>query len=78
MPASTSHAQMVVTGAKSEEESKSAARLVAKIVRKLDFPVAFKDFKIQNLVGTGSVGFPIRLEGLADDKDHGKISSVSG
>lgn len=65
---------MVVTGAKSEEESRSAARMVAKIVRKLGFPVSFKEFRIQNLVGTGSVGFPVRLEGLADEQ--GRYSSV--
>ncbi len=66
--------QMVVTGAKSEEESRTAARIVAKIVRKLGFAVTFKAFRIQNLVCTGSVGFPIRLEGLADE--HGRLSSV--
>ncbi|MEW5309155.1 MAG: hypothetical protein WDW38_001061 [Sanguina aurantia] len=57
--------KMVVTGAKSEEDSHSAARRYAKIVQKLGFPATFKDFKIQNMVGSCDVKFPIRLEGLA-------------
>lgn len=34
----------------------------AKIIQKLDFPATFKDFKIQNIVGSCDVKFPIRLE----------------
>jgi hypothetical protein len=37
----------------------------AKIVQKLGFPATFKEFKIQNIVGSCDVKFPIRLEGLA-------------
>mmetsp|Transcript_34317 Transcript_34317/g.41464 ORF Transcript_34317/g.41464 Transcript_34317/m.41464 type:complete len:246 (+) Transcript_34317:232-969(+) len=57
--------KMVCTGAKSEELSKLAARRYAKIIRKLGFPCSFKDFKIQNIVGSCDVKFPIKLEGLA-------------
>ncbi|KAK9810677.1 hypothetical protein WJX73_009549 [Symbiochloris irregularis] len=57
--------KMVVTGAKSEDDARTAARKFAKIVLRLDFPVHFKDFKIQNVVGSCDVKFPIRLEGLA-------------
>ena len=35
-----------------------------------------QDFKIQNIVGSCDVKFPIRLEGLA--YSHGAFSSVSG
>ena len=38
------------TGAKSEEDSRLAARKYARIVQKLGFPTKFKDFKIQNMV----------------------------
>ena len=41
---------MVCTGAKSEEESRLAARKYARIVQKLGFNTKFKDFKIQNMV----------------------------
>ncbi|CAL5421063.1 unnamed protein product [Camellia sinensis] len=58
--------KMVCTGAKSEQLSKLAAR-------KLGFPAKFKDFKIQNIVGSCDVKFPIRLEGLA--YSHGAFSS---
>eukprot|EP00955_Chlamydomonas_euryale_P008152 86396-Chlamydomonas_euryale.AAC.20 len=37
----------------------------AKIVQKLGFPATFKEFKIQNIVGSCDVKFPIRLEGLS-------------
>ncbi|XP_066337722.1 TATA-box-binding protein 1-like [Miscanthus floridulus] len=57
--------KLVCTGAKSEDHSKLAARKFARIVQKLGFPARFKDFKIQNIVGSCDVKFPIRLEGLA-------------
>ncbi|PPD77386.1 hypothetical protein GOBAR_DD25688 [Gossypium barbadense] len=74
--------KMVCTGAKSEQQSKLAARKIdkimklsltenifyfqyARIIQKLGFPAKFKDFKIQNIVGSCDVKFPIRLEGLA-------------
>ncbi|KAF7047139.1 hypothetical protein CFC21_056097 [Triticum aestivum] len=45
----------------------------ARIIQKLGFPAKFKDFKIQNIVGSCDVKFPIRLEGLA--YSHGAFSS---
>ncbi|KAK4409265.1 TATA-binding protein 2, partial [Sesamum angolense] len=45
----------------------------ARIIQKLGFPAKFKDFKIQNIVGSCDVKFPIRLEGLA--YAHGAFSS---
>ncbi|CDS09928.1 Putative TATA-box-binding protein [Lichtheimia ramosa] len=65
--------KMVVTGAKSEDDSKLAARKYARIIQKLGFPSKFTDFKIQNIVGSCDVRFPIRLEGLA--YSHGHFSS---
>jgi transcription initiation factor TFIID TATA-box-binding protein len=66
--------KMVVTGAKSEDDSKLASRKYARIIQKLGFPAKFTDFKIQNIVGSCDVKFPIRLEGLA--YSHGHFSSV--
>ncbi|XP_073263028.1 uncharacterized protein [Populus alba] len=65
--------KMVCTGAKSEQQSKLAARKYARIIQKLGFAAKFKDFKIQNIVGSCDVKFPIRLEGLA--YSHGAFSS---
>ncbi|XP_059960239.1 TATA-box-binding protein-like [Mesoplodon densirostris] len=59
-----SSGKMVCTGAKSEEQSRLAARKYARVVQKLGFPAKFLDFKIQNIVGSCDVKFPIRLEGL--------------
>ncbi|XP_060030165.1 TATA box-binding protein-like 2 [Erinaceus europaeus] len=59
-----SSGKMVCTGAKSEEESRLAARKYARVVQKLGFPARFLDFKIQNMVASCDVRFPIRLEGL--------------
>jgi len=67
--------KMVVTGAKSEDDSKLASRKYARIIQKLGFPAKFTDFKIQNIVGSCDVKFPIRLEGLA--YAHGPFTSVS-
>lgn len=66
--------KMVCTGAKSEEESRLAARKYARIIQKLGFPAKFSEFKIQNIVGSCDVQFPIRLEGLTCA--HGHFSSV--
>jgi len=65
--------KMVVTGAKSEDDSKLASRKYARIIQKLGFNAKFTDFKIQNIVGSCDVKFPIRLEGLAFT--HGTFSS---
>lgn len=48
----------------SEEQSRLAARKYARVVQKLGFPARFLDFKIQNMVASCDVCFPIRLEGL--------------
>ncbi len=64
---------MVCTGAKSEQESRLAARKYARVVQKLGFPATFMDFKIQNMVGSCDVKFPIRLEGLV--LKHSQFSS---
>ncbi|URE12334.1 hypothetical protein MUK42_21839 [Musa troglodytarum] len=59
----------VCTGAKSEQQSKLAARKFARIVQKLGFPAKFKDFKIQNMLSSCDIKFPIRLEGLSYSHD---------
>ena len=68
-----SSGKMVCTGAKSEEMSRLAARKYARIVQKLGFDAKFLDFKIQNMVGSCDVKFPIRLEGLV--LTHSQFSS---
>ncbi|KAL8283243.1 hypothetical protein RQP46_006021 [Phenoliferia psychrophenolica] len=65
--------KVVVTGAKSEDDSRLASRKYARIIQKLGFEAKFQDFKIQNIVGSCDVKFPIRLEGLAFH--HGHFSS---
>jgi len=63
--------KMVITGAKTEDDSRVAARKYARLIQKLDYPnVKFKDFKVQNIVGSCDVKFPIRLEGLAYSHTH--------
>merc|ERR1712137_842458 len=66
--------KMVCTGAKSEELSKLAARKYARVIQKLGNPVRFSEFKIQNIVGSCDVQFPIKLEDLAIQ--HNRYCSV--
>lgn len=56
--------QLFAVYSASEEQSRLAARKYARVVQKLGFPAKFLDFKIQNMVGSCDVCFPIRLEGL--------------
>lgn len=65
--------KMVCTGAKGEEQSKLAARKYARIIQKLGFKARFTEFKIQNIVGSCDVKFPIRLEGLS--YSHGNFAT---
>lgn len=66
--------KMVCTGAKSESDSRLAARKFARTLQKLGFDDAkFQDFKVQNIVASCDVQFPIRLEGL--HYKHGLFSS---
>jgi transcription initiation factor TFIID TATA-box-binding protein len=58
-----SSGKMVCTGAKSEETSRLAARKYARIIQKLGFEAKFTEFKVQNMVGSCDVKFPIQLEG---------------
>ena len=57
--------KIVVTGAKSEPDSRLASRKYARIIQKLGFAAKFTEFKIQNIVASCDIGFPVRLEGLA-------------
>jgi transcription initiation factor TFIID TATA-box-binding protein len=57
--------RVVVTGAKSESLARLAARRHARAIQKCGFQTRFRDFAVQNFVGSVSCGFPIRLEGLA-------------
>ena len=57
--------KIVITGAKSENDAQLAARKYARIIQKLGFRAQFTNFKIQNIVGSCDIGFPLRLEGLA-------------
>lgn len=60
-----SSGKMVVTGLKSSHNATLATKKFAYIVERVGFtPKETLDFKVQNIVGTTDVGFPIRLEGL--------------
>ena len=50
-----SSGKIVCLGAKTEEESKKACRKFAKIIKSLGYPVIFKEFKFQNIVGSAYV-----------------------
>ena len=70
-----SSGKMVCTGAKSEEDSKKASRKYAKIIKSLGFNVEFKEFKVQNIVGSCDVQFQISLSKL--NIQLGKFNSNS-
>lgn len=57
---------MIVTGAKSLEDSVNAAKKYVSIIRRVGFDAKFSNhnYKVQNMTATCDVGFPIRLEGF--------------
>jgi len=57
--------KLVVTGTKSQEEARHAARKFGRVIIKVGYTQArFKDFRVENLVSTFNVPFPIHLERL--------------
>ena len=56
---------MVCTGAKTELESRFASRKYVRILQKHGIPVAFRDFKIQNIVASVAVPHALRLVELS-------------
>ncbi|XP_055547708.1 TBP-related factor [Wyeomyia smithii] len=65
--------KIVCTGARNEHDANLAARKFARIIQKIGYSVRFLDFKVQNLVATVDLRFPIRLENL--NQVHGQFSS---
>lgn len=63
----------VITGARSVHNASLAARKFAYILSKIGFTPPKIDFKVQNMIGTTDVGFPIRLEGIVFN--HAKFAS---
>ena len=57
--------KMVVVGAKDEGESKTAAKSFAKDIKRLGYDVKFKNFKIENVVGTCDIKSKISLSKLS-------------
>lgn len=57
--------KVVVTGAENEPEAKRGAKKFAKIIVKLNYPAKFRDFKVQNIVGSTAINFQVKLEPMA-------------
>jgi transcription initiation factor TFIID TATA-box-binding protein len=70
-----SSGKMVITGARSEEECQLASRKYARIIEKMGFPVKYSEFKIQNVVASADVKFPIHLEKLETDHMTRKVEN---
>lgn len=62
--------KMVITGAKSEALAQLAGRKHARAISKCGFRTGFANFKVQNFVGSCSLDFYVRLEGLAYQNPH--------
>lgn len=61
-----SSGKMVITGAKSEEAAKTSSKKYTRIIQRLGYGYAkFLEFRIQNIVASCDIHFPVRLESLA-------------
>nr|QCX41802.1 TATA-box-binding protein [Pagiophloeus tsushimanus] len=65
--------KIVCTGARNEHDALLASKKFARIIQKLGFHIQFANFKVQNLVATCDLRFPIKLENL--NQMHGQFSS---
>lgn len=65
--------KVICTGARNEIDALLAARKFARIIQKLGNNVKFLEYKVQNVVATVDLRFPIRLENL--NHVHGQFSS---
>eukprot|EP00826_Nyctotherus_ovalis_P011148 TRINITY_DN1290_c0_g2_i22.p1 TRINITY_DN1290_c0_g2~~TRINITY_DN1290_c0_g2_i22.p1 ORF type:complete len:332 (-),score=84.52 TRINITY_DN1290_c0_g2_i22:152-1015(-) len=54
--------KMVCTGARSEVDSEAAARKYARTLKRIGFDVKFREFKVQNIVASAGVNFPVNLD----------------
>jgi len=61
--------KLVVTGARSEKESRLAAKKFSAIIKKLGYSVSPTEFKVQNMVASCDVGFKLALESL-NNSEH--------
>ena len=61
-----SSGNIVCTGSKNIDESLLACRKYTRLLQDAGIKVSFKDFKIQNIVASVSVGFPLKLQELAE------------
>ncbi|KEH34617.1 TATA-box-binding protein [Medicago truncatula] len=66
---------MRIRAPESKAQINSFGMMYAAIIRKMGFPTKFKDFKIQEIVGSCDVKFPIHLERLANS--HAACSSYN-
>ena len=63
-----SHGKLLVTGSKSENDALRSARKVCKLLNKCGYSdITLADFRIENIVASTDVLFPIRLEGIANE-----------
>ena len=56
--------RIVCLGAKNEEESRRACRKIAKIIKSVGYPILFKEYEIQNIVGSADVKHQLSLINL--------------
>jgi len=64
---------MVCTGARTEIESRFAGRKYVRILQKHGLPVSFRNFKIQNIVASSEIPFPLKLVEIS--KNYGPYVS---
>ncbi|OQR74905.1 TATA-box-binding protein isoform X1-like [Tropilaelaps mercedesae] len=59
-----SSGRVVVTGTRSEDLSRLAARKFARILQRIGFQARFEEFRVRNVVASCCVGFQLNIEGL--------------
>ncbi|XP_068211624.1 LOW QUALITY PROTEIN: TATA box-binding protein-like 1 [Palaemon carinicauda] len=56
-----SSGKITCTGSTSEDEARRAARRIARVIQKLEYPAKFRNFRIVNVLGTCTMPFNIKI-----------------
>jgi transcription initiation factor TFIID TATA-box-binding protein len=66
-----------IVGCRNEDDAFKAAKKFGRILKKLNYPVHLREYKVVNIVATIACDFPVRLEALASAPGHKSLAKYN-